>query len=139
MTTRRQMLALTATAVVGSTFSVSAQGDEAVPGSSKITQIRNATLQIVYGGVRFLVDPMLRHGVLPLAIAMGVDPVLAGTAVFSGAALGSTTCLYGDGIILASKSVGVRPLTLMTSILPYAGAAAVLSFIAYLIAGFVMI
>lgn len=77
--------------------------------------------------------------VLPLAIAMGVDPVLAGTAVFSGAALGSTTCLYGDGIILASKSVGVRPLTLMTSILPYAGAAAVLSFIAYLIAGFVMI
>lgn len=36
--------------------------------------------------------------VLPLAIAMGVDPVLAGTAVFSGAALGSTTCLYGDGI-----------------------------------------
>ncbi len=77
--------------------------------------------------------------VLPLAIAMGVDPVLAGTAVFSGAALGSTTCLYGDGIILASKSVGVRPLTLMTSILPYAGAAAVLSFIAYLIAGFMMI
>ncbi len=77
--------------------------------------------------------------VLPLAIALGVDPVLAGTAVFSGAALGSTTCLYGDGIILASKSVGVRPLTLMTSILPYAGAAAVLSFIAYLIAGFLMI
>lgn len=76
--------------------------------------------------------------VLPLAIAMGVDPVLAGTAVFSGAALGSTTCLYGDGIILASKSVGVRPLTLMTSILPCAGAAAVLSFIACLIAGFVM-
>lgn len=77
--------------------------------------------------------------VLPLAIAMGVDPVLAGTAVFSGAALGSTTCLYGDGIILASKSVGVKPLTLMTSILPYAGAAAVLTFIAYLITGFVMI
>ncbi len=75
--------------------------------------------------------------VLPLAIAMGVDPVLAGTAVFSGAALGSTTCLYGDGIILASKSVGVKPLNLMLSILPYAGTAAVLSFIAYLIAGFV--
>lgn len=76
--------------------------------------------------------------VLPLAIAMGVDPVLAGTAVFSGAALGSTTCMYGDGIILASKSVGVRPINLMLSILPYAGAAAVLSFIAYLIAGFAM-
>lgn len=74
--------------------------------------------------------------VLPLAIAVGVDPVLAGTAVFSGAALGSTTCLYGDGIILASKSVGVKPLNLMLSILPYAGAAAILSLIAYLIAGF---
>ncbi|MCW2289485.1 TRAP transporter large permease subunit [Leucobacter luti] len=75
--------------------------------------------------------------VLPLAIAVGVDPVLAGTAVFSGAALGSTTCLYGDGIILASKSVGVKPLNLMLSILPYAGLAAALSFIAYLIAGYV--
>ena len=75
--------------------------------------------------------------VLPLAIGMGVDPVLAGTAVFSGAALGSTTCLYGDGMVLAAKSVGVKPLSLMLSILPYAGAAAVLSFIAYLIAGFV--
>ncbi len=75
--------------------------------------------------------------VLPLAIAVGVDPVLAGTAVFSGAALGSTTCLYGDGIILASKSVGVKPLNLMLSILPYAGLAAALSFIAYLIAGYI--
>ncbi|QIM19454.1 TRAP transporter large permease subunit [Leucobacter coleopterorum] len=77
--------------------------------------------------------------VLPLAIAVGVDPVLAGTAVFSGAALGSTTCLYGDGIILASKSVGVKPLNLMLSILPYAATAGVLSFIAYLIAGFAMV
>lgn len=76
--------------------------------------------------------------VLPLAIAMGVDPILAGTAVFSGAALGSTTCLYGDGMILASKSVGVKPVSLMTAILPYAGAAAVLTLISYLIAGFVM-
>ena len=77
--------------------------------------------------------------VLPLAIAVGVDPVLAGTAVFSGAALGSTTCLYGDGIILASKSVGVKPLNLMLSILPYAGAAAVLTLIAYIVAGFALV
>lgn len=77
--------------------------------------------------------------VLPLAIAVGVDPVLAGTAVFSGAALGSTTCLYGDGIILASKSVGVKPLNLMLSILPYAGLAGLLSLVAYLIAGFALV
>ena len=77
--------------------------------------------------------------VLPLAIAVGVDPVLAGTAVFSGAALGSTTCLYGDGIILASKSVGVKPLNLMLSILPYAATAGVLTLIAYVIAGYALV
>lgn len=76
--------------------------------------------------------------VLPLAMAMDVDPILAGATVFSGAALGSTTCLYGDGIILASQSVGVKPVNLMTAILPYAGIAAALSFAAYLVTGFVM-
>ncbi|MFC4224064.1 Na+/H+ antiporter NhaC family protein [Lysinibacter cavernae] len=77
--------------------------------------------------------------VIPLAIAMGVDPILAGAAVFSGAAFGSTTCLYGDGIILASKSVGVKPVNLMTAIMPYAGIAAVLSLILYVVAGYVML
>lgn len=75
--------------------------------------------------------------VLPLAVAVGVDPILAGAAVFSGAALGSTTCMYGDGIILASKSVGVKPLSLMLAILPYAGLTAALSAAAYVIAGVV--
>ena len=75
--------------------------------------------------------------VLPLAIALGADPILAGAAVFSGAALGSTTCLYGDGIILASRSIGIKPLNLMLAILPYAGIAAALSFVLYLVTGFV--
>ncbi|WP_337001505.1 Na+/H+ antiporter NhaC family protein [Microbacterium sp. LB12] len=75
--------------------------------------------------------------VLPLAIALGADPILAGAAVFSGAALGSTTCLYGDGIILASRSIGIKPLNLMLAILPYAGIAAGLSFVLYLVTGFV--
>ncbi len=56
--------------------------------------------------------------VIPLALAMDVNPIIAGAAVFSGAALGSTTCLYGDGIILASRSTGIKPLNLMTAILP---------------------
>tara|TARA_R110002072_G_scaffold258437_1_gene417102 strand:+ start:1965 stop:2315 length:351 start_codon:yes stop_codon:yes gene_type:complete len=60
MISRRQMLALTATAVVGSAIFVSAQGDEAMPGSSsKISQIHNATLRIEYEGVRFLADTIL--------------------------------------------------------------------------------
>lgn len=75
--------------------------------------------------------------VIPLAFAMDVDPIIAAAAVFSGAALGSTTCLYGDGIILASRSTGIKPLTLMSAILPYAGITAGLSFVLYLIVGFV--
>jgi Na+/H+ antiporter NhaC len=74
--------------------------------------------------------------VLPLALALGADPILAGAAVFSGAALGSTTCLYGDGIILASRSIGIKPINLMLAILPYAGIAAGLSFVLYLVTGF---
>ena len=73
--------------------------------------------------------------VIPLALAMDVDPILAAAAIFSGAALGSTTCLYGDGIILTSKAVGLKPLNLMTAILPYAGIAAGLSFVLYLVVG----
>ncbi|WP_061016005.1 Na+/H+ antiporter NhaC family protein, partial [Microbacterium sp. CCH5-D1] len=73
--------------------------------------------------------------VVPLAFAMGVDPILAASAVFSGAALGSTTCLYGDGIILASRSTDLKPLNLMIAILPYAGIAAGISLVLYLITG----
>lgn len=60
MTTRRQMLAMSAFAFAGSAVAVSAQGHAVTSeSSSKITQIRNATLRIDYGGHRFLVDPML--------------------------------------------------------------------------------
>jgi len=74
--------------------------------------------------------------VIPLAFAMDVNPIIAGAAVFSGAALGSTTCLYGDGIILASRSTGIKPVNLMTAILPYAAIAAALSLVLYLVVGF---
>lgn len=77
--------------------------------------------------------------VIPLAFAMDVNPIIAGAAVFSGAALGSTTCLYGDGIILASRSTGIKPLNLMTAILPYAGIAAAASLVLYLIVGFAVL
>ena len=64
MTTRRQMLALSASALAAGAIPASAQAPEVVQeDGSKITQLRNATLRIDYGGVRFLVDPMLaeRH------------------------------------------------------------------------------
>lgn len=63
MTTRRELFALSGAALVAGTFPASAQIAAASQDSVQITQIRNATLHIVYGGVRFLVDPMLseRH------------------------------------------------------------------------------
>jgi L-ascorbate metabolism protein UlaG (beta-lactamase superfamily) len=73
--TRRQALALTGGALVAS--SVVARGASAgsVPRTSaqaKLTQVRNATLRIDYGGVRFLVDPLLAE--------KGAYPGFEGTA-----------------------------------------------------------
>ncbi|MDR2610898.1 MAG: hypothetical protein LBC58_05525 [Clostridiales Family XIII bacterium] len=76
--------------------------------------------------------------VIPLAIAMDVSPILAGAAVFSGAAFGSNTCLYGDGVILCAQACEIKPLSLMFATLPYALISAGISTIAFLIAGFAM-
>lgn len=76
--------------------------------------------------------------VIPLANAMGVDPLLASAAVFSGAAFGSNTCLYGDGVILCSQGCQIRPVELMMATLPYALISGGATFILYLIAGFVL-
>ena len=76
--------------------------------------------------------------VIPLANAMGVDPILVASAVFSGAAFGSNTCLYGDGIIMCAQGTQVKPLNLMMTTLPYACIAGGASLIAYLIVGFML-
>ena len=76
--------------------------------------------------------------VVPLAVAMGVDPILASAAVFSGAAFGSNTCLYGDGVILCSQGCQIKAVELMIATLPYALIAGGGSVILYLIAGFIM-
>ncbi|MCF0230588.1 MAG: TRAP transporter large permease subunit, partial [Parasporobacterium sp.] len=70
--------------------------------------------------------------VIPLATAVGADPLLVGAAVFSGSALGSNTCLYGDGVILCSQGCQVKPVDLMMTTLPYAAAAGVISVILYI-------
>jgi len=74
--------------------------------------------------------------VVPLSTAMGVNPVITSAAVFSAAAFGSNTCLFGDGVILASQGCQIEPMDLMRAVLPYATIAAVASFVAYLVVGF---
>ena len=76
--------------------------------------------------------------VVPLATAMGVDPLLACAAVFSGAAFGSNTCLYGDGVIMCAQGTEIKPIDLMMATLPYALIAGGGSVVLYLIAGFLM-
>lgn len=76
--------------------------------------------------------------VAPLSIAMNIDPILASAAVFSGAAFGSNTCLYGDGVIMCSQGCQIKAVDLMLSTLPYALIAGGGSVILYLIAGFMM-
>lgn len=76
--------------------------------------------------------------VIPLANAMGVDPIVTSAAVFSGAAFGSNTCLYGDGVIMCAQGCQIKSLDLMTTTLPYAAMAGVATVICYLIVGFAM-
>lgn len=63
MTTRRELFALSGAAFVAAALPASAQTAALPFENVTITQIRNATLHVVYGGARFLVDPMLsdRH------------------------------------------------------------------------------
>jgi L-ascorbate metabolism protein UlaG (beta-lactamase superfamily) len=75
MITRRQALALTGGALVASSILTRGASAGPVPGAStqaKLTQVRNATLRIDYGGVRFLVDPLLAE--------KGAYPGFEGTA-----------------------------------------------------------
>lgn len=76
--------------------------------------------------------------VIPMANAMGVDPILASAAVFSAAAFGHNTCIYGDGVILCSQGCQIKPVNLMLSMLPYTLIAAGCSAIAFLVAGFIL-
>lgn len=76
--------------------------------------------------------------VVPLAHAVGCDPILACAAVFSGAAFGSNTCLYGDGVILCSQGCQIKAIDLMMATLPYALIAGGGSAILYLIFGFIL-
>ena len=73
-----------------------------------------------------------------LAEERGVDPILASAAVFSGAAFGSNTCLYGDGVIMCAQGCEIKSIDLMFATLPYACISGGITFILYLICGFVM-
>jgi Na+/H+ antiporter NhaC len=74
--------------------------------------------------------------VIPLAIAYGVDPILAAAAVYSGSLFGNVVCPYGDGVILCAQASEIRPIDLTFAIAPYMVMAGVITAILYAIVGF---
>ena len=72
--------------------------------------------------------------VIPLAAAVGADPIFAGAAVFSGSLFGNVFCPYGDGVILCAQACEIRPTDLMFAIAPYmliAGGATALLYLGF--------
>lgn len=90
-----------------------------------------------FGGGFWDMAAIMMPIVIPLANIFGVDPCIAGAALISSTAFGSNTYVCGDGVIITSQTVGIKPIYQMYGTLPYALISAVISFVLYLIVGFV--
>ena len=85
-------------------------------------------------GVCALIAPIA----FPLGAILGVNTLLVMAAIMSGAGFGSHACFYSDATLVSSRIAGIENLEHATSQLPYVAIAAVISVIAFIIAGFVM-
>lgn len=75
---------------------------------------------------------------LPLAETVGADLSLTIGAVIAGAAAGSTVCFYGDSVTLTCGITKIRNIDYAQTALPMILPIIVITFIAYLVAGFVV-
>lgn len=73
--------------------------------------------------------------VVPLAVALDVNPLLPCAALVCAAAAGSTTYVCGDAVMITSRAIDIKPYYQMLATLPYALISYVLTVIAFLIAG----
>lgn len=76
--------------------------------------------------------------VIPLAQAVGVNPVLAVSAVLSAGVFGSHICFYSDATIISSSACGCDNFEHGISQMPYGFIGAGISMILFTIAGFLM-
>lgn len=74
--------------------------------------------------------------IIPLAVAVGADPLLTTAAILSSATFGAHACFYSDATVLSSSAVGIENMDHALTQIPYALIAAGLAVIGYLIAGF---
>jgi len=76
--------------------------------------------------------------IVPLAQAIGTDPLLAAGAVISGTVFGSHACFYSDAATLTSAATQIRNIDYAKTVLPLLAVPFGLAVVAYLIAGFVI-
>ncbi|MST54836.1 sodium:proton antiporter [Pyramidobacter sp. SM-530-WT-4B] len=76
--------------------------------------------------------------VIPLAQGIGVNVYLVLGAVFSAAAFGSQSCLFSDALIMCSAATNISTADHGVTTLPYALLGAGVSFVLFLIGGFVL-
>lgn len=76
--------------------------------------------------------------VVPIANAVGADPLLSCCALVCAACCGSTIYVCGDAVQITSRAVDIKPFWQMKAALPYVLISVVLSVIAFGVAGFVM-
>jgi Na+/H+ antiporter NhaC len=74
---------------------------------------------------------------LPLASALGVNPSIIVAAIMSGVTFGCCYCFYSDNLIMTAAGSQVSTLTQSKTSTTYVVPCAVLSFICYLITGFI--
>lgn len=76
---------------------------------------------------------------VPLALAAGVpvEPVIA--AIMCGVNMGYGCCFYADSVFMASAGTGVSNLRIIKTTAPYAIAVIILTAIAFLITGIIIV
>ena len=77
--------------------------------------------------------------IVPLSVAVGVDPIMPCAALVSASVAGSSTCVVGDAVMITSRALDIRPYYQMLGTLPYAIISYVAAVICHIIAGFMFI
>lgn len=115
-----------------------------LPVMEKIPQLMPLLIFIILGITEFITGTnwglyiIALPIVIPLAQAVGVNPVLAVSAVLSAGVFGSHICFYSDATIISSSACGCDNFEHGISQMPYGFIGAGISMILFTIAGFLM-
>jgi Na+/H+ antiporter NhaC len=86
-----------------------------------------------FWGVAMISFPII----LPLALAMGVNPFLAVGAVSAATSFGSHACFYSDAVTVTAASTGIRNMDYARTSIPLIMVPFAIAIVLYLIVGFV--